>query len=82
MIKFYVFALGILSFSLLSAQGRFVEYDREKAYEIGGISVSGNKPVMKNIIAVSGLRIGKKVSLPGPEIPAAIKAVYRQKLFF
>jgi outer membrane protein insertion porin family len=82
MIKFYVFALGILSFSLLSAQGRFVEYDREKSYEIGGISVSGNQTSdEKAIIAVSGLRIGKKVSLPGPEIPAAIKAVYRQKLF-
>jgi len=61
MIKFYVFALGILSFSLLSAQGRFVEYDREKSYEIGGISVSGNQTSdEKAIIAVSGLRIGKK----------------------
>ncbi len=59
----------------------YVEYKRE-SYEIKDIKVQGNQfSDEKAIIGISGLRIGQKFNLPGPEIPAAIKAIYNQKLF-
>ena len=53
-----------------------------KNYEIGGITINGLKTSEKQaILAISGLQIGQRISIPGMTIPKAIRALYRQKLF-
>ncbi|NOT37552.1 MAG: outer membrane protein assembly factor BamA [Saprospiraceae bacterium] len=80
--KSYFFVLSLSLFYNISAQvSDFISYDK-KTYEVQSITVSGNQFSDANaIIAISGLKIGQKVSVPGTEIPQAIKALYRQKLF-
>lgn len=59
-----------------------MEYSEPRDYEIGGIKVSGAQYSDDNaIIGVSGLRVGDKVRIPGPEIPKAIKALWKLRLF-
>lgn len=59
----------------------FIDYDK-RSYELKNVKVSGNEfSDEKTIIAISGLHIGQKISIPGQEIPQAIKSVYAQKLF-
>jgi len=59
-----------------------VDYETVKEYEIGGIKVTGLKyRDSKAIIAVSGLRVGKKIKIPGQEIPNAIRQLLRLQLF-
>jgi len=68
-------------FASIAQENEFLEYTK-KTYEITGITVTGNKFTdEKAIIAISGLRTGQKVTVPGSEIPQAIRAVYKQKLF-
>lgn len=53
-----------------------------KTYEIGGIEVLGAQHAQsKAIIALSGLKVGNKIQVPGPSIPGAIKALWKQRLF-
>lgn len=82
MIRLFILSL-FLSFSaaLTGQTGEFIPYD-SKVYEISAIRVSGNEHSDGNaIIAISGLRVGQNISVPGPEIPNAIKAIYKQRLF-
>ncbi len=73
--------LGSCAASLMAQQEIFLPYDN-KTFEISAIKVKGNEySDEKAIISVSGLRVGQKIALPGPEIPNAIKAIYRQRLF-
>lgn len=59
-----------------------IDYETVKDYEIGGITVTGLKSRdSKAIIAVSGLRVGKKIKIPGQEIPTAIRQLLRLQLF-
>ncbi len=59
----------------------FIDYDK-RSYELKNVKVTGNEfSDEKTIIAISGLHIGQKISIPGQEIPQAIKSVYAQKLF-
>lgn len=59
-----------------------IDYSEQKEYEIAGVNVYGPKHRDPNaIISISGLNVGKKVSIPGPEIPKAIKALLRLRLF-
>lgn len=58
------------------------EYDKPKDYEVGGIKVIGANFSDDNaIISISGLKIGDKVRIPGGEIPKAIKALWKLRLF-
>lgn len=84
----YILALSLCIFfgtSPLSAQTdtlKIVDYETVKEYEIGGIKVTGLKyRDSKAIIAVSGLRVGKKIKIPGQEIPGAIRQLLRLQLF-
>ncbi len=57
-------------------------YANPKDYEIGGIKVNGADYSDDNaIINISGLKVGDKVRIPGPEIPRAIKALWKLRLF-
>ncbi|MBK9727375.1 MAG: outer membrane protein assembly factor BamA [Saprospiraceae bacterium] len=83
MSKCLLVVFGILSLSLsLKAQNEeFLPYDN-KSYEISGLKVVGNQfSDEKAIIGISGLRVGQKINVPGPDIPNAIKAIYKQRLF-
>ena len=59
-----------------------VEFSEPKEYEIGGIKVSGAQFSDENaLIAISGFKVGNKIRFPGPEVPRAIKALWKLKLF-
>ncbi len=51
-------------------------------YEIGGIKVSGARYSDANALrTVAGLRVGETIRIPGPETAAAIKNLWKLKLF-
>ncbi len=51
-------------------------------YEIGGIEAVGNRHSdARAITALSGLRVGDKVEIPGPAISRAIRTLWQQQLF-
>ena len=83
MIKFlgYIGLAFCLASGLNAQQNGFLPYDN-KSYEISTLRVSGNQFSDANaIINISGLRVGQKINVPGPEIPNVIKAIYKQRLF-
>lgn len=59
-----------------------ITYGAAKDYEIGGIKVIGAQFTDQNaIIGVTGLQVGKKIKFPGPDVPKAIKALWKLRLF-
>ncbi len=73
--------LFLNSLNTRAQQEQFLDYNN-KTYEISGIKVTGNEfSDEKAIIGISGLRVGQKIVVPGPDIPNAIKAIYKQRLF-
>ncbi|MCO6486300.1 MAG: outer membrane protein assembly factor BamA [Saprospiraceae bacterium] len=53
-----------------------------RSFEIGGIKVSGaTYSDEATLIAVSGLRVGGKITFPGEDISRALKALWKLKLF-
>lgn len=58
------------------------EYDEPTEFEIGGIKVTGAEYSDDNaVIGVSGLKVGDKIRVPGPDIPQAIKKLWKLRLF-
>ena len=58
------------------------DYSAPQEYEIGAISVEGAFFAEQNaIIGVTGLSVGDKIRIPGPDIPRAIKNLWRLRLF-
>ncbi len=59
-----------------------IEYGQPKEFEIGGIKVIGAQFSDDNaIIAITGLKVGNKVRVPGESIYRAIKALWKLRLF-
>ncbi len=59
-----------------------VPYDQPKEYEIGGIRVSGAQYADAGaLIAVSSLKVGDKVRIPGANFTKAIQSLWNLKLF-
>jgi outer membrane protein insertion porin family len=59
-----------------------VDYTSPRQMYIGGISVKGVKYLDPNVlIMLSGLTVGDKVAVPGPEITKAVKKLWEQGLF-
>ena len=57
-------------------------FGEPKNFEIGGISVTGaNFSEEVAILGVSGLKVGDKIRIPGPEIPKAMRSLMRLRLF-
>jgi len=57
-------------------------YSAPQEYEIGGIAIAGAFFAEENaIIGVTGLSVGDKIRVPGPDIPRAIKNLWRLRLF-
>ncbi len=58
------------------------DYSNPTDYEIGGITVTGADYSDDNaLIGISGLRVGDKIRVPGSDIPRAIKALWKLRLF-
>ncbi len=58
------------------------DYSSKKDFEIGGIKVTGNNYSDENaIVSISGLKVGDKIRIPGNNVPKAIKALWRLRLF-
>jgi outer membrane protein insertion porin family len=67
---------------LLSQETEMASFEEAKEYEIGGVEVIGSSFSDANaIVLVSGLRVGDKIKIPGPDISRAIKALWKLKLF-
>jgi len=76
-----------LNISNLSAQIsadslEFFNYSERQTYEIGGITVVGAENRDRNaIISITGLKVGSQLTIPGDDIPLAIKALWKLRLF-
>ena len=58
------------------------DYSEPQEYEIGGIKIEGAFFAEENaIIGVTGLSVGQEIRIPGPDIPRAIKNLWRLRLF-
>jgi len=61
---------------------QLMHYGEAKEYEIGGVRVSGAGFSDENaIISITGLRVGEKIRIPGPDVSKAVKALWKLKLF-
>ncbi len=69
--------------SLFAQEGvEVLKYGDKKQYEIGGIKIKGAETRDRNAIkSIAALREGDKITIPGPEIPKAIKSLIKLKLF-
>ncbi|MEL6392357.1 MAG: POTRA domain-containing protein [Bacteroidota bacterium] len=58
------------------------DYDNQQEFEIGGIRVVGAYTAEANaILGVTGLAVGQTIRVPGPDIPRAIRNLWRLRLF-
>ena len=66
-----------------TGMGRQPSLSRPNEYEIGGITISGNKYLDEDLLlAVTGLRVGEKLIFPNNDnIAKAIKNLWKQDLF-
>lgn len=84
-ISFIFFSIWLITSTALgqfSISSDRVSYETPKDYEVGGITVDGVVNYdAERIISLSGLRRGKKVTIPGDDITQAIRKLWDQKLF-
>ena len=88
-LSFILLCLLCLALSPLAAQqtdslaGPAVyDYSEPEEFEIGGIKIEGAYFAEENaIIGVTGLSVGQEIRIPGPDIPRAIKNLWRLRLF-
>lgn len=58
------------------------DYTSKNSFTIGGIKVTGAESRDRNAIkSIASLREGKKIKIPGDDIPKAIKALWKLRLF-
>ncbi len=81
-----MFALSILFSGVLHAQQvdsmEIMDYSNPKEYEIGGVRVVGNLYSDANAVSsISGLKVGSTIQIPGPEIPRALRALWKLRLY-
>ncbi|MBU6342276.1 MAG: outer membrane protein assembly factor BamA, partial [Bacteroidetes bacterium] len=87
--RFLIFGLLTAFFAptMLSAQTQdtilpSISYNQPKEFEIGGVRVVGTQYADANtLIAISGLRVGDKIRIPGSAFPKAIQALWALHLF-
>ncbi len=86
--KIIIALIGLLIFSLSVAQAQIppetdlMDYKELVEYQIEGITVEGAEYSDPNaIISISGLSVGDRIKIPGPDIPKAIKALWKIRLF-
>lgn len=80
----FSFMLFFVGMSDLSAQIELPIYDysEKKDYNIAEIKITGAVNRDRNAIkSIAGIREGKEITIPGDDIPNAIKALWKLKLF-
>ncbi len=76
--------IAFLSLANVSLAQRFdnIEYNASRKYEIAGVTVKGIKYLNEDIlIKISGLAVGRIITVPGDDISTAIKKLWKQELF-
>ena len=74
--RLWLMLAGISLYILLPAQ------NNQTRYELAEINVKGNTLTdARAIVALTGLRVGDKLEIPGPKITNAIKSLWDQHLF-
>jgi outer membrane protein insertion porin family len=78
-----VFVIQLISTVPAIGQGEdILRYGEKKTYEIGGITITGAETKDRNAIkSIAGLKEGKKIQIPGPDIHNAIRQLLKLKLF-
>ncbi len=82
--SFLLFALLTFIPALLHAQTKegVTESAEQKEFEIGGIRVTGVQFTDENaLVNIAGFKVGDKIRFPGTDIPKAMKALWKLKLF-
>src|SRR6187402_1490976 len=89
-ILYIIFLIHVFTFTSYSQQWRYgagrranveINYENPQEFYIGGISVSGVQFLdPEAIIALTGLKVGDKITIPGDEISNAIKKLWEQGL--
>lgn len=88
-IRLFIFTLSIFSGFVIQAQVNpadsiipFMEYNEPKEFEIAGIEVKGYQHTDPfAIIAVSGLKVGQTIKIPGDDFGKSIRKLWKQGLF-
>ena len=72
-----------ISPALLEAQeDQVIDYGKPEKYEIGGVKVTGAEYSDDNaIISIAGFQVGDEITIPGADIPRAVKALWNLHLF-
>lgn len=83
-----ILILALLGASTLGAQVApdtllpVMPYDKAQDYEIGGVTVVGAQySDPQALVAISGLRVGEKMRIPGPGITKAVQGLWNLRLF-
>jgi len=82
LLVFVINQAGLVAQNTVIDTSEFFDYSERKTFEIGGVTVTGAENRDRNaIISISKFRVGDKINIPGDDIPAAIKALWRLRLF-
>lgn len=78
----FAFAVSAANAQNIHSSSSSIDYLSPKEYEIGGVTISGVQYLDQNVLLyLTGLEIGKTISVPGQEIADAIKKLWEQGLF-
>jgi outer membrane protein insertion porin family len=59
-----------------------MEYGAPKSFEVGGVKVAGAQFSDANsLVSIAGFKVGSKIKIPGPDLPRAIRALWKLRLF-
>jgi len=82
LILMMVFSLSISAEKVQQDTIPLFDFTEKKSFEIGGIKVTGAESRDRNaIISLSGFKIGEKISIPGDQVPKAMRALLKLRLF-
>ncbi len=78
----FLFLSLLLVKNIVAQEAATAEFGEPKEYEIGGVKVNGAQFSDENaLISIAGFKVGDKIRFPGPDVPRAIKALWKLKLF-
>jgi len=76
---YFIILLNLSLVATAQVDESIINYSKPNKYKIGGISVSGTQYLDPNaIIAITGLKVGDEVQVPGDQITSAIKKLWEQ----
>ena len=74
---------SLLLFAVLAARGQNpLDFEKPETYTLAGFEVEGCVATSKNSVIINtGLRLGDKITVPGPVIGDAVKSLWEQGVF-